>query len=70
MTEYQANSIMATRSATPMPSAPPEPPSPVTTLTIGRAEAAHFHQVAGDRFGLAALFGADAGVGAGGVDQA
>ena len=27
--------LIATRSATPMPSAPPEPPSPVTMLTIG-----------------------------------
>jgi len=35
MTLYQANSIMATLSATPMPSAPPEPPSPQTIERIG-----------------------------------
>ena len=34
-----------------------------------RLQAAHLHQVAGDRLGLPALFGADAGVGAGRVDQ-
>ena len=35
MTEYQANLNIATRSPTPMPSAPPDPPSPITTQTIG-----------------------------------
>ena len=35
ITEYHACSSMATRSATAMPRAPPEPPSPITMLTIG-----------------------------------
>ncbi len=35
----------------------------------GGFEAAHFHHVDGDGLGLAALFGADAGVGAAGVDE-
>ena len=35
----------------------------------GDAEAGHFDEVAGDGFALAALFGADAGVGAGEVDE-
>jgi hypothetical protein len=34
-----------------------------------RAQPAHFHEVASNAFGLPALLGADAGVGAGGVDQ-
>lgn len=35
----------------------------------GCFEAGHFEEVSGDGFGLAAFFGADAGVGAGGVDE-
>jgi hypothetical protein len=35
MTEYHEFCSMATWSATAIPSAPPEPPSPITTLTIG-----------------------------------
>ena len=52
-----------------MASAPPEPPSPVTAI-IGRAERQASLHRAGDGLGLAALLGADAGVGAGGVDEA
>jgi hypothetical protein len=48
MTEYQANSIMATLSATPMPSAPPDPPSPQTTEDDRRPQPAHFHEVPRD----------------------
>jgi len=35
MTEYHACSSMATLSATAIPSAPPDPPSPITILSIG-----------------------------------
>ncbi len=35
----------------------------------GDAEAGHFEEVAGDGFGLAALFGTEAGVGSGAVDE-
>jgi hypothetical protein len=69
MTEYQANSIIATRSATPMPSAPPEPPSPVTMLTIGVRRRTFPARLRAIAFGLPAFLGADAGIGAGGVDQ-
>ena len=52
-----------------MASAPPEPPSPVMQTMIGVRQAGHLAQVAGNGLGLAALFGADAGVGAGSVDK-
>jgi hypothetical protein len=48
---------------------PPEPPSPITVHTIGTFSFGHFEQVARNRFGLPALFGADAGIGARGVDE-
>ena len=60
---------ISTRSATPIASAPPEPPSPITMLTIGTLSARHDEQVARDRFALAALFGADAGIRSGCIDQ-
>ena len=53
----------------PIPSAPPEPPSPMTTQTIGRADLAHGHQVLGDDRGLASLFGGDSRIGPGRVDE-
>ena len=51
---------MATLSPTPIPSAPPEPPSPITTQMIGDRQARHLEHVLGDHLGLAAFFGADA----------
>jgi hypothetical protein len=63
ITLYQANSIIATRSATPIPRAPPH------DAQDRRLEPAHLEHVAGDRLGLPALLGADAGIGAGGVNQ-
>ena len=61
---------MLTRSPMPMPSAPPEPPSPITTQIDRRRQPRHLQHVGGDELGLAALLGADAGIGAGRVDQA
>ena len=60
---------MSTRLPTPMASAPPLPPSPMTTATIGVAQAGHHAEVARDGLGLAALLGADARVGARRVDE-
>ena len=57
------------RLATPMPSAPPEPPSPMTTEMMGTPERGHHLEVHRDRLGLTALLRADAGVGAGRVDE-
>ena len=53
-----------------MPSAPPEPPSPVTMLTIGVFSRLISIRLRAMHLGLAAFFGADARVGPGGVDQA
>ena len=52
-----------------MASAPPEPPSPTITATLGTPSDRRHVGRAGDRLGLAALLGVDAGKGAGGVDQ-
>ncbi len=60
---------ISTRSATPIASAPPDEPSPITHATTGTRQAHERELRAGDRAGLAALLGADAGGGAGGVDQ-
>ena len=49
--------------------APPEPPSPMITATLGTPSAEAGFGRAGDRLGLAALLGIDAGIGAGGVDE-
>ena len=57
------------RSAVAKATAPPEPPSPMTTETSGTPIGEALLGGAGDRLGLAALLGALAGVGAGGVDQ-
>ena len=57
------------RSAVAKATAPPEPPSPMMTETSGHADLQALLGRAGDRLGLAALLGALAGVGAGGVDE-
>ena len=49
--------------------APPEPPSPTTTATLGDADTQADVDRMRDRLGLAALLGIDAGKGAGGVDE-
>ena len=64
-----AFSSMRTRSATARASAPPEPPSPVMVAMVGTRRRDISQEVAGDGFALAALFGADAGVGSGEVDE-
>ena len=49
MTEYHEFSSMSTRSPTPIPSAPPEAPSPITTTTMGtgsRAMTSRFRAMA------------------------
>ena len=61
---------MLTRSPMPMPRAPPEPPSPMTTQMIGVSRLGHLQQAGGDELGLAALLGADARIAPGRVDQA
>ena len=61
---------MATLSPTPIPSAPPEPPSPITTQMIGVGSRDISNMFCGDHLGLAALLGADARIGAGRVDEA
>ena len=48
-----------------MPSAPPEPPSPITTQMIGRGQPRHLEHRVGDDLGLAAFLGADARIGPG-----
>ena len=53
-----------------MPSAPPLPPSPCTTMTMGTVEHRHFAQVEGDRLGDAALLRFDAGIRGGRIDEA
>ena len=58
-----------TTSPAAMARAPPEPPSPVMTVTIGTADPAHDHDRPRDRLGDAALLGLRAGVGARGVDE-
>ena len=60
---------MAMRSAVAKATAPPEPPSPMMTETTRHADLQALLGGAGDRLGLAALLGALAGVGAGGVDE-
>ena len=62
-------SSISTRLPTPMASAPPEPPSPITVEMMGTLQPAHHLQVDGDGLGLAALLGADARVGARRVDE-
>ena len=52
------------RSPMPMPRAPPLPPSPMMTTTIGTRSLENDLEVVGDGLGLAALLGADAGIGA------
>ncbi len=49
--------------------APPDPPSPRTSATFGTPEIEAGLGRARDRFGLAALFRVDAGIGACGIDQ-
>jgi hypothetical protein len=49
--------------------APPDPPSPTTAATSGTPNDRHFLGGAGDRFGLTAFLGLDAGKGAGRIDQ-
>ncbi len=60
---------MYTRLPTPIPSAPPLPPSPITVTTIGNLQPRHLTQVQRDRLCLTALFGVDAGVGSGCVEE-
>ena len=55
--------------ATPMASAPPEPPSPMTARDDGHAQRRHLEQVAGDGLALVAFLRADAGIGPGRVDE-
>ena len=62
-------SSISTRLATAMASAPPEPPSPMTTLTTGTVKPAHHLEVDRDGLRLPALLGADARVGARGVHE-
>ena len=52
-----------------MASAPPEPPSPTMTATLGVPKREAGVGRARDRLRLSALLGVDAGPGAGGVDQ-
>ena len=49
--------------------APPEPPSPMTVAISGTPRRRQRLGRAGDSLGLAALLRADAGIGAGGIDQ-
>ena len=60
---------MAMRSPTPMPSAPPLPPSPMTTQTIGVRSRLISSRLHGDGLGHAALLGADARIRARRVDE-
>ena len=53
---------MSRRSHTPMASAPPEPPSPITHADDRHPQRRHLEEVARDRLALAALLGADAGI--------
>ncbi len=69
MTEYIAFSCISTRSATPMATAPPEPPSPITHATDGDAQPHHRKLAAGDPAALTVLLGEHARVGAGRIDQ-
>ena len=57
------------RSAVAKATAPPEPPSPMMTRDDRHADLPGTSRCARDRLGLAALLGALAGIGAGGVDQ-
>ena len=52
------------RSPTAIASAPPEPPSPVTVTMTGTGQPRHFAHIVRDGFGLAALLGVDARIGA------
>ena len=58
-----------TVSPTPTARAPPLPPSPMMTTTMGTRSVGDLPEVVGDGLGLAALLGADAGIGAGSIDQ-
>ncbi len=53
-----------------MPSAPPEPPSPMTAAMIGHFEQRHFAQIDGDGFGDVPFLRGDAGIRARRVNQA
>ena len=64
------NCSISSRSQTPMASAPPEPPSPITHADDRECRSTrHLEQVARDRLGLAALLGADARIRARRVDE-
>ena len=52
-----------------MASAPPDPPSPMTRLTMGGLQTRHHQQIAGNGFALAAFLGTHARVGARRVDE-
>ena len=69
MTEYTLYWSISSRSQTPIASAPPEPPSPITTLMIGVGERRHLEEIARDGLALAALLGADARIRARRVDE-
>src|SRR5207248_11770249 len=49
---------------------PAGPPFPDDHADDGRGDTGHLQKVGGDKLSLAALLGADAGIGARGVDQA
>ena len=55
------------RSPTPIASAPPDPPSPMTVQTTGVGRVDISKRVPSDRLALAPLFRTYPGIGAGGV---
>ena len=68
MTEWVAYCSISVASPTPMANALRQPPSPITVQTIGTRLDRTSQEVARDG-ALAALFGADAGIGAGRIDE-
>ena len=64
-----ACSNISTRLAVVMAMAPPDIPSPVMIATLGTPKRQAGVGRARDGFGLSAFLGADAGIGAGGIDD-
>ncbi len=56
---------MSTMSATPMPMAPPEPPSPRMVATMGTGRTANSFMLSGDGLADAPVLSRDAGIGPG-----